>query len=42
MAEIIGAIVIGFAVGLLVGGVMAYDKGWKAGSAWVRTNLYGL
>jgi hypothetical protein len=41
MPEIIGAIAVGFAIGVLVGGVMAYEKGWKAGYSWAMTNILG-
>lgn len=39
MAEIIGAMSVGFAIGLLVGGVTAYNKGWRAGINWAMANF---
>lgn len=32
---------VAFVVGMLVGGAIAYEKGWKAGTAWAQRRLFG-
>lgn len=41
MPELIGAGVMGLVLGLLIGGCMAYDKGWRAGVAWAQARIFG-
>lgn len=41
MAEVVGLIVIGFALGALICGTMAYDKGFQAGVSWAHFNIFG-
>lgn len=36
---IVGGFVVGFAIGMVVGGSMAYEKGWRAGIALMRARL---
>jgi hypothetical protein len=37
----IGALILGGAIGMLIGGTMAYDKGFKAGVSWCQAKVFG-
>lgn len=41
MGEVVACLVVGFVLGLVVGGAGAYDKGFKAGMSWALTR-YGF
>ncbi len=42
MAEIIGLLAVGFALGAVICGPIAYDQGFKAGFSWARNKWSGL
>lgn len=41
MTAIVGATVIGFVIGMLVGVAIAYPRGWKAGTTWAQARIFG-
>lgn len=42
MGEVVACLAIGFVLGAIIGGSMAYDKGFKAGMSWAMNKWSGL
>lgn len=41
MSELIAAGVVGLVLGIVIGGSMGFDKGWRAGVAWAHARVFG-
>lgn len=41
MGEAIAMAVVGLAIGMLIGGAIAYEKGFQAGVSWARFTIFG-
>ena len=41
MGEVLACIAVGFVLGYLIGGAMAFDKGFKAGMSWAMNKWSG-